>query len=83
MTTAAASGTPAAPVTPDFADRTDFENADRGFVAGPSSTTITTDDGRMVWDFAGTAFLEGTARTPSTRACGGSPSCAPAPACTG
>ncbi|WP_392840613.1 alkyl/aryl-sulfatase [Streptomyces sp. LN500] len=59
MTTAAASGTPAAPVTPDFADRTDFENADRGFVAGPSSTTITTDDGRMVWDFTATAFLEG------------------------
>ncbi|MFF0287545.1 alkyl/aryl-sulfatase [Streptomyces sp. NPDC005262] len=59
MTTAAASGTPASPVTPDFADRTDFENAERGFVAGPSSTTVTTDDGRVVWDFAATAFLEG------------------------
>ncbi|MFI5634641.1 alkyl/aryl-sulfatase [Streptomyces sp. NPDC051664] len=59
MTTAAASGTPAAPVTPDFTDRADFENADRGFVAGPSSTAISTDDGRVVWDFGSTAFLDG------------------------
>ncbi|MET8324847.1 alkyl sulfatase dimerization domain-containing protein [Streptomyces sp. NPDC005181] len=59
MTTSAASGTPAAPITPDFADRTDFENADRGFVAGPSSTAVTTTDGRVVWDFASTAFLDG------------------------
>lgn len=54
-TTTASAGSTA----PDFADRTDFENADRGFVAGPSVTAITGDDGRVVWDFADTAFLEG------------------------
>ncbi|MEU6373568.1 alkyl sulfatase dimerization domain-containing protein [Streptomyces sp. NPDC046909] len=44
---------------PDFADRTDFEDADRGLVAPPADRTITTDDGRVVWDFDDTAFLDG------------------------
>lgn len=36
---------------PDFADRTDFEDADRGLIARPGSSTITTADGRVIWDF--------------------------------
>ncbi|WP_373273941.1 alkyl/aryl-sulfatase [Streptomyces anulatus] len=43
---------------PDFADRTDFEDADRGLVAGPANAKITADDGRVVWDFEATAFLQ-------------------------
>ncbi|MFE9428343.1 alkyl/aryl-sulfatase [Kitasatospora sp. NPDC006697] len=45
--------------TPDLADRTDFENADRGFLAPPEHEKITTADGRVAWDFSDTAFLEG------------------------
>ncbi|MEU6854103.1 alkyl sulfatase dimerization domain-containing protein [Actinacidiphila alni] len=44
---------------PDFADRTDFEDADRGLVAPPAQDRITTADGRVVWDFGATAFLKG------------------------
>ncbi|MFE7168359.1 alkyl/aryl-sulfatase [Streptomyces sp. NPDC057616] len=44
---------------PDFADRTDFEDADRGLVAPPAAGTITADDGRVVWSFDDTAFLDG------------------------
>lgn len=44
---------------PDFADRTDFENADRGFLAGPGVESIPGPDGRTAWSFAATAFLEG------------------------
>ncbi|WTX26893.1 MBL fold metallo-hydrolase [Streptomyces sp. NBC_00656] len=43
----------------DFSDRTDFENADRGLVAGPASAQITAADGRVVWDFRATSFLDG------------------------
>ncbi|MEU3508410.1 alkyl sulfatase C-terminal domain-containing protein [Streptomyces longwoodensis] len=42
---------------PDFAGRTDFEDADRGLVAGPAHPRITAEDGRVVWDFGATAFL--------------------------
>lgn len=45
--------------TPDFADRTDFENADRGFLAGPEHKAIPGPEGRSAWDFAATEFLEG------------------------
>ncbi|MGV9657029.1 alkyl/aryl-sulfatase [Streptomyces koyangensis] len=44
-------------IAPDFADRTDFEDADRGLVSGPASTKITAEDGRVAWDFEATAFL--------------------------
>ncbi|WP_346010800.1 alkyl sulfatase dimerization domain-containing protein [Streptomyces sp. SID5910] len=44
---------------PDFGDRGDFEDADRGLVGGPASAVVTGDDGRVVWDFGATAFLEG------------------------
>ncbi|NEE25750.1 alkyl/aryl-sulfatase, partial [Streptomyces sp. SID7982] len=43
----------------DFADRADFEDADRGLVAGPANAKITAADGRVVWDFDATAFLRG------------------------
>ncbi|MFJ9542855.1 alkyl/aryl-sulfatase [Streptomyces sp. NPDC101225] len=44
---------------PDFTDRTDFEDADRGLVARPTAGTVTADDGRVVWSFDDTAFLDG------------------------
>jgi alkyl sulfatase BDS1-like metallo-beta-lactamase superfamily hydrolase len=44
--------------TPDFADRTEFENADRGFLAGPEQPAIPGPDGRTAWSFAATAFLD-------------------------
>ncbi len=43
----------------DFNDRTDFENADRGFIARIEPLTIANADGRQVWDMEGWAFLEG------------------------
>jgi alkyl sulfatase BDS1-like metallo-beta-lactamase superfamily hydrolase len=45
--------------TPDFADRTDFENADRGFLAGPEQQEIPGAGGTAAWSFAATAFLDG------------------------
>ncbi len=43
----------------DFNDRTDFENADRGFLASIEPMTIDDAQGRQVWDMDGWAFLEG------------------------
>jgi alkyl sulfatase BDS1-like metallo-beta-lactamase superfamily hydrolase len=43
----------------DFGDRTDFTNADKGFLAGPEQRQITTADGAVCWDFDATAFLDG------------------------
>ena len=43
----------------DFNDRTDFENADRGFVASIEPMTVRDAGGRQVWDMDGWAFLEG------------------------
>ncbi|MCY1740520.1 alkyl/aryl-sulfatase [Ensifer sp. SL37] len=34
----------------DFSDRTDFENADRGFIAKPENLTIVDDKGVVAWD---------------------------------
>ncbi|REE96849.1 alkyl sulfatase BDS1-like metallo-beta-lactamase superfamily hydrolase [Thermomonospora umbrina] len=45
-------------VTPPLEDRTDFENADKGFVGTTSEETITDDRGRVVWDFGAYAFLD-------------------------
>jgi alkyl sulfatase BDS1-like metallo-beta-lactamase superfamily hydrolase len=39
-------------------DRQDFEDARRGFVAGPGELVIRDDDGRVVWDLASYAFLD-------------------------
>jgi alkyl sulfatase BDS1-like metallo-beta-lactamase superfamily hydrolase len=43
---------------PDFADRADFENADRGFVGKLDPCVITSDDGRVVWDNDSYEFLD-------------------------
>lgn len=43
---------------PPFEDRTDFENADRGFVAALVPGTVTDEDGRVVWDADAYAFLD-------------------------
>ncbi|MGW6457878.1 alkyl/aryl-sulfatase [Streptomyces sp. NPDC055078] len=45
--------------SPDFSDRTDFADADRGLIAPPAADTVTAADGRVVWDFRSTAFLDG------------------------
>lgn len=44
---------------PDFADRTDFENADRGLLAGPGQDVILSADGSVAWNFTATGFLGG------------------------
>jgi alkyl sulfatase BDS1-like metallo-beta-lactamase superfamily hydrolase len=46
-----------------FHDTTDFENADRGFIAALSPCVIKAADGRVVWDNDAYAFLGGTAPT--------------------
>ena len=42
----------------DFTDRTDFENAERGFIATLDAVTITDSDGRAVFDLSGYDFLD-------------------------
>ncbi len=44
-----------------FADTTDFEDADRGFLGALDPCVITTADGRVVWDNDAYAFLAGQA----------------------
>ncbi len=48
----------------DVNDRTDFENADRGFIASIDPMVITNDDGRVVFEGDGWSFLD--AGCPST-----------------
>ena len=43
-----------------FSDTTDEENARRGFIA-EATGQVTTDDGRVVWDFDRWRFLQGDA----------------------
>jgi alkyl sulfatase BDS1-like metallo-beta-lactamase superfamily hydrolase len=50
-----------AQAAPDFADRQDFEFAERGFVATRSDPKITAADGRLVWDLQAYDFLKGPA----------------------
>ncbi|MGN9816342.1 alkyl/aryl-sulfatase [Streptomyces sp. SD11] len=42
----------------DYADRSDFEDADRGFVAALSPAVVRTDEGRVVWDGEAYTFLD-------------------------
>jgi alkyl sulfatase BDS1-like metallo-beta-lactamase superfamily hydrolase len=42
----------------DLGDRTDFANADRGFLAAPEQRRIQTAEGILAWDFDATAFLD-------------------------
>lgn len=44
-----------------FDDRTDFENANRGFIAALDTGAITNAEGRTVYDIAGMDFLNGEA----------------------
>lgn len=43
----------------DLGDRTDFANADKGFLAGPEQRQIKTANGKVAWDFDSTSFLDG------------------------
>lgn len=43
----------------DYEDRTDFENADRGWIASLDPCVITDAGGRVVWDMASYGFLDG------------------------
>lgn len=46
-----------------FDDTTDFDDADRGFIAGLTPCVITAADGRVVWDNDSYGFLTGDAPT--------------------
>ncbi|MEU0239128.1 alkyl sulfatase dimerization domain-containing protein [Nocardiopsis sp. NPDC006198] len=46
---------------PSFDDRTDFDNADKGFLGTASQPQITDGAGRVVWDLDAYAFLHGEA----------------------
>ncbi|MCX4967518.1 MBL fold metallo-hydrolase [Streptomyces sp. NBC_00654] len=43
----------------DYSDRTDFDDAERGFVAALEPAVIRADDGRVIWDGGAYAFLAG------------------------
>lgn len=50
-----------------FADRRDFEEADRGFIAPlPDDGVIKADDGSIVWDMSRFAFIQQDAPAPET-----------------
>ncbi|MFB7435267.1 alkyl/aryl-sulfatase [Streptomyces microflavus] len=42
----------------DYADRSDFDDAERGFVAALSPAVIRTEDGRVIWDGEAYGFLD-------------------------
>lgn len=44
-----------------FEDRRDYELVEKGFIAAFDGRKITTEDGRLVWDFAALDFLKGEA----------------------
>jgi alkyl sulfatase BDS1-like metallo-beta-lactamase superfamily hydrolase len=46
-------------MTLDFADRADFEDADRGFVASLDPVTIKNADGKVVYDLSAYGYLDG------------------------
>ncbi|MFI5040781.1 MAG: alkyl/aryl-sulfatase [Acidimicrobiales bacterium] len=46
-------------MTGSFDDRTDFADADRGFIGKVDPCVVTTADGRVVWDNDAYAFLDG------------------------
>lgn len=45
--------------TPDFHDRADFDDADRGFVGALEPGVVKAADGRVVWDADAFTFLDG------------------------
>lgn len=52
-----------AAAAPDFANRQDFDFAERGFLGTRSDPRILAADGRVVWDLAAYDFLKGPAPT--------------------
>ena len=46
-------------IAADFSDRTDFANADRGFIGTLEPMVIKAADGRVVWDMDSWGFLDG------------------------
>ena len=42
-----------------YEDRSDFEDADRGFIGALDAGVVTDADGRVVWDLDAYAFLDG------------------------
>jgi alkyl sulfatase BDS1-like metallo-beta-lactamase superfamily hydrolase len=48
----------AVPIATDFSDRTDFANADRGFLGTLKPMVIKAADGRVVWDMDSWGFLD-------------------------
>lgn len=46
-------------MAPDLSDRTDFDNAERGFIATLTQPRITAADGRVVFDLSEYDFLDG------------------------
>ncbi|BCN82551.1 alkyl/aryl-sulfatase [Prescottella equi] len=46
-------------MAPDFSDRSDFDDAERGFVATLEPLKITDAEGRIVFDLSGYEFLDG------------------------
>jgi alkyl sulfatase BDS1-like metallo-beta-lactamase superfamily hydrolase len=44
---------------PSFADRTDFENADRGFIGKLTPGVVTMPGGQVIWDNDAYGFLDG------------------------
>ncbi len=45
--------------TLDFSNRDDYEQAERGFIATLENTTVTSDNGQVVYDFGAYDFLQG------------------------
>jgi len=45
-------------IAADFSDRTDFTNADRGFIGALEPMVIKAADGRVVWDMDSWGFLD-------------------------
>ncbi|GAA3220723.1 alkyl/aryl-sulfatase [Actinocorallia longicatena] len=46
-------------IMPSFEDRTDFANADRGFIGTAADPRVEDASGRVVWDLDAYAFLDG------------------------
>ncbi len=45
-------------ISPDFGDRTDFENAERGRVDSLDPCVVKAADGRVVWDLEAYSYLD-------------------------
>ena len=61
LSIAMALAAPAWAAGPDFANRQDFEFADRGFIATRADPKILAADGHVVWDLSAYAFLMASA----------------------